>query len=139
MVYRTHTPEETKKVAAEFAASLEGGEVIFLEGELGAGKTTFVQGVAGALGFDGPVRSPTFTLMNRYGVEAGAIREVLHLDLYRIEDPSELTTLALEEELGGAESVSFIEWPMDKLPSGLWKTIRVKIEINGDSRVVTVA
>ena len=53
MVYRTHTPEETKKVAAEFAASLEGGEVIFLEGELGAGKTTFVQGVAGALGFDG--------------------------------------------------------------------------------------
>ncbi|MBI5793519.1 tRNA (adenosine(37)-N6)-threonylcarbamoyltransferase complex ATPase subunit type 1 TsaE [Candidatus Uhrbacteria bacterium] len=106
----THSEQETKNLAAEFARTLHGGEVIFLEGDLGSGKTTFVRGVAEALGFVEPVRSPTFTIVNRYPVTQGAIRQILHVDLYRLKDPSELTALALEEELRRPDTVVFIEW-----------------------------
>jgi tRNA threonylcarbamoyladenosine biosynthesis protein TsaE len=139
MTYTTHSELETKLVAAEFVATLKGGEVVFLEGELGAGKTTFVQGAAEALGYEDPVRSPTFTLMNRYPVEDESIKEILHLDLYRIEDPSELKTLALEEELGKSEGVTFIEWPLEGVQADLGRMIKIEIAIDGDNRVIEIA
>lgn len=111
MTFTTYTEEETKELAAELTNDLTGGEVIFLKGELGSGKTTFVRGVAESFGFFEPVRSPSFTIVNRYPVSRGAIKQIVHVDLYRIHDPSEIAPLALEEELGRPDTVAFIEWP----------------------------
>lgn len=109
--YTTTSEEETQSVAADFVRSLKGGDIVFLHGDLGSGKTTFVRGAARALGFDDPVRSPTFTIINRYPVDRGEIKQILHVDLYRIDDSSDLVPLALEEELVAPDTVAFIEWP----------------------------
>lgn len=111
MMYETHNEQETKKIAAVFAQTLVGGEVVFLSGDLGSGKTTFVRGVAEVFGFRQPVRSPSFTIVNRYPVDHDAIKQILHIDFYRIDDPKELAPLALEEELGRPDTLAFIEWP----------------------------
>lgn len=111
MTHTTYTETETKQLAADFAKNLRGGDVIFLSGDLGSGKTTFVRGVAEVFGFHDPVRSPSFTIVNRYPVSRGTIKQILHVDFYRIDDPSEIVPLALEEELGRPDAVTFIEWP----------------------------
>ncbi|MCF7991060.1 MAG: tRNA (adenosine(37)-N6)-threonylcarbamoyltransferase complex ATPase subunit type 1 TsaE [Thiohalocapsa sp.] len=81
--------------------------LVFLRGDLGAGKTTLVRGLLRGLGHDGHVRSPTYTLIEPY--EANGL-QVYHLDLYRIADPDELDYLGLRELLGG-EGLVLIEWP----------------------------
>jgi tRNA threonylcarbamoyladenosine biosynthesis protein TsaE len=111
MSFLSHSPDQTKKIAAEFAATIRGGEVIALEGELGAGKTTFVQGFVEALGGSTPVHSPTFTLMNLYEIPSGPIKTVVHVDFYRIEKPEELEEIGLEEFFGRKDVVVLIEWP----------------------------
>lgn len=120
MTYTTYTEEETKQVACEFAAGLKGGDTVFLSGDLGSGKTTFVRGVAEAFGFQEPVRSPSFTLVNRYPVSHGDIKQILHVDFYRIDDSSEIAPLALEEELGRPDTAAFIEWP-EKIQGLPWE------------------
>lgn len=128
----TSSEQETKKLAAEFAKTLKGGEVVFLDGDLGSGKTTFVRGVVEAFGFDKPVRSPTFTIMNRYPINHETIKEILHLDLYRVEQVGDLETLALQEELGRPQTVSFIEWPSDSLEYyGIKATKTIRFSTNG--------
>src|SRR3989344_5755004 len=123
MKHLSHSPDETKQIAADFAKTLHGGEVIALEGELGAGKTTFVQGLAEVLGAEGPIRSPTFTIMNMYRVPQGPIREIIHLDYYRLKHPEEVQNLGLEEWLGRGDTVVLIEWP-DRLSGVSWRSIR---------------
>jgi len=131
--------EQTKKLAAEFANTLKGGEVVFLEGDLGSGKTTFVRGVVEAFGFDEPVRSPTFTIMNQYPVSRDQIKSILHLDLYRIEDGSELEALALKEELGQPDAVTFIEWPMNALEHyGIQATNTIKFRTEGTEHKIEI-
>lgn len=120
MQHTSHSPDETKKIAADFAKKLRGGEIITLEGELGAGKTTFVQGLADALGAEGPVRSPSFTIMNLYRIPSGPIREIVHLDCYRLKHPEEIRNLGLEDWLGKKDTVVLIEWP-DTVPTIIWK------------------
>ncbi len=110
MEYRSHTPEDTKRIATEFAKRLTGGDVVFLHGDLGSGKTTFVQGLAHALGYEGPVRSPTFTIVNVYPIGHDRIKRIVHVDLYRLKDESELTPLTLEEYLDDS-TLLLIEWP----------------------------
>lgn len=114
-----------------FINNLQDQDVIYLHGDLGSGKTTFVQEVLKGLGYEDPVRSPTFTLVNRYPLKD---RTVLHLDLYRIEDPSELQPLALEEEVGQPGTITFIEWPRDELKDlGITPTKQVRFWIeNGE-------
>lgn len=107
----TNTPEQTQEIASEFARSLHGGELVFLQGDLGAGKTTFVQGLVGALGYTEPVRSPTFALMHLYPVDHGAIKRIVHLDLYRLKDRSELRAFGLEEFLHDSTTIVLVEWP----------------------------
>ncbi len=102
------TLDELKRLATDFASTLRGGEVVLLEGELGAGKTTFVQEVCNALGVKDTVTSPTFAIMNTY---SGSALEVVHLDLYRLKSARELAALGLEEHLGQPHTVTFIEWP----------------------------
>ncbi len=102
--------EQTKKIASEFAKKLNGGEVVELIGDLGSGKTTFVRGIVEAMNGKVRVKSPTFTIMNEYPVEKGAIKRVVHLDLYRFEKTEHLDVLALDDERR-EDSIIFIEWP----------------------------
>lgn len=94
-------------LAARFARLIKAPMVIFLEGELGAGKTTFARAFIHALGFKAYVKSPSYGLLESYLVSGMTI---LHLDLYRIEDPEELEYLALRD-LHDANSVLMVEWP----------------------------
>lgn len=91
----------------EMAGSVTCGQCIYLSGDLGAGKTTFARGLLRGLGVDGSITSPTFTLINEY--DAGALK-ILHLDLYRVEDPAEIEYLGLRD-LFDEQTVLLIEWP----------------------------
>jgi tRNA threonylcarbamoyladenosine biosynthesis protein TsaE len=102
----TSNAAETEALGAQLAASLGPGDIVLVEGELGAGKTTFVRGACRALGVKGPVTSPTFTIGQRYR----AAVPVSHLDLYRI------AGLAYEEpellaDYLGPDAIGFVEWP----------------------------
>ena len=103
--FESLSPEQTELVAAELAAELEPGDVVTVSGELGAGKTTFVRGACRALGVEGPVTSPTFTIGHRYRRRV----DVSHLDLYRFENVSPAEWGDLEPYFDGA--VCFVEWP----------------------------
>jgi tRNA threonylcarbamoyladenosine biosynthesis protein TsaE len=103
--HETSRPEQTEALAAELAAGLEVGDVVLIEGELGAGKTTFVRGACRALGVDAIVTSPTFTIGQRY---AGAV-PVSHLDLYRVADIGDEDPDLLADYLG-PDRVAFVEW-----------------------------
>lgn len=108
-VFSTHTVngvEETYKLAGLLADELHGGEVILLEGDLGAGKTTFTKGLARALDIEDEVTSPTFTILNVY--EDGRLK-LNHLDMYRVESSEELAELGIEDCFDD-ESVTVIEW-----------------------------
>ena len=103
--FESLSPEQTELVAAELASELQPGDVVTVSGELGAGKTTFVRGACRALGVQGPVTSPTYTIGHRY---RGYV-DVSHLDLYRFENVSPAEWGDLEPYFDGA--VCFVEWP----------------------------
>ena len=105
MEHESSSPEETERIAANVAADLRLGDVVTVSGELGSGKTTFVRGACRALGVEGPVTSPTFTVGHRY---RGHV-DVSHLDLYRFEGVSPAEWGDLEPYFDGA--VCFVEWP----------------------------
>lgn len=94
-------------LGAALARVIEGGLIVHLTGELGAGKTTLVRGVLRGLGHAGSVRSPTYTLVEPYEL---AGRRVYHLDLYRLADPEELEWIGIRDLLD-ADSLALIEWP----------------------------
>lgn len=111
LTYTTHSPQETQQIAAEFASTLRGGEVIALAGDLGAGKTTFVQGLVRALGSTARVKSPTFAVLHEYPIENHApIRTVVHIDFYRFTSPHEVRALELAS-YRRADTVVLAEWP----------------------------
>lgn len=118
------TEKEFTDFAATFARDLKAGDVVGLSGPLGAGKTTFVKAVVlERLGSD-PVSSPTFTFWHRYG---GAT-PIDHLDLYRVDDPAEVTELGLDEAFDGT-SIVLVEWWRNA--PGLLPPLRYEIEIEG--------
>ena len=120
----THSEEETAAVAQELAAGLEAGNVILLSGNLGAGKTAFVRGLAAGLGADSEdVSSPTFTLVHEY---RGGRLTLYHADLYRL-DRVATEDLGLEE-MGVKDGVLAIEWP-DRLSHALLGSRRIEIAI----------
>lgn len=97
---------EQQQFGARLAAALPPGSVLFLEGELGAGKTSLTQGLVAALGFTDTVTSPTYALMNAYPTPAG---QVLHVDAYRVRDVNELYEMDLEDLIESSR-LSIIEW-----------------------------
>ncbi|MFK7603862.1 tRNA (adenosine(37)-N6)-threonylcarbamoyltransferase complex ATPase subunit type 1 TsaE [Deinococcus sp. SM5_A1] len=99
-------PEEQRRFGAALAPALPTAAVLFLEGELGAGKTTLTSGLIGALGFDGPVTSPTYALIHAYPTPAG---RALHVDAYRVRGVHELYALDLEDLIAGSR-LSVVEW-----------------------------
>ena len=102
----SHSPAETEALGEQFGRAVERGQVIALSGDLGAGKTQFVRGLARGLGISGRVHSPTFTLVNEYG---GGRLKLFHLDLYRLETAEQILAAGIEEYLK-PEGVSVIEW-----------------------------
>jgi tRNA threonylcarbamoyladenosine biosynthesis protein TsaE len=102
----TTSPEATRTLGIRLGEQLNTGDIILLDGTLGAGKTHLTQGIAKGLGITGAVRSPTFTLINEY--TEGRI-PLYHIDLYRTEGNADLATIGLEEYLEG-EGVVVIEW-----------------------------
>jgi tRNA threonylcarbamoyladenosine biosynthesis protein TsaE len=120
------SPEETERVGAAVARELGPGDVVAVSGELGTGKTTFVRGAARALGIEGPVTSPTYTIGNRYAGDP----DVSHLDLYRFDGMSDAEWGDLERYF--EDAVVFVEWPEAGeayLPAA---RVRVRLRHSGD-------
>ena len=130
----THSEAETSAVAHDLAGSLAAGSVVLLSGDLGAGKTAFVRGLAEGLGIDpGLVSSPTFTLIQEY---RGGRLPLHHVDLYRLRS-IEVDDLGLDE-LTLEGGVTAIEWP-DRLPRALPTAVHVRIEHgDGDTRTIQI-
>jgi len=125
--------EDTYKIAENLAATLKGGEILLLNGDLGAGKTTFTKGLAKAIGVKDEITSPTFTILNVY--EDGDFK-LNHLDMYRIEDEDEIYELGIEDSFGD-DSITVIEW--NKLTSLSGKIINIDIKSTGeDSRIIKI-
>jgi len=124
----TRSPEETREFAAQLARKLQVGDVVLLFGDLGAGKTTFVQGLARGLGVPEEcyVQSPTFALINEY---PGSV-PLFHVDLYRLE-PEDVYDLGLEELL--ERGILVIEWS-ERLPFPFEKEFRVFLNILSPER-----
>lgn len=127
--------KETKTIAAKLASKLKGGDVICLSGNLGSGKTTFVQGIGEGLGVKEKITSPTFVIIKQYLT----IKKfnLIHLDLYRISDFSEAKTAGIEDYLSKPDNVCLIEWGeriKDYLPTNT-KYINFKF-INENTREI---
>jgi tRNA threonylcarbamoyladenosine biosynthesis protein TsaE len=101
------SPDETAAVAQEFARALRHGDLVLLEGDLGAGKTTFARALCRALGVDGPVTSPTFGVAHRYDATFGRIA---HLDLHRLGELGAFDRDLIDDELDEAD-LGLVEWP----------------------------
>ena len=113
LVVHTSSREETQAAGTALAACVQPGQVIALRGDLGAGKTTFVQGLALGLGVQARVTSPTFILVNEYATSAGD--RLVHIDTYRLGDGAaaatlEAATFGLEETLSSDDAIVAIEW-----------------------------
>ena len=130
----THSESETATVGRDLAQTLNPGAVVLLFGDLGAGKTAFVRGLAEGLGIPAEdVSSPTFTLMQEY---RGGRVTLIHVDLYRLNDAREIDDLGLEEL--GEHAVLAIEWA-DKLNRPTKDAVEVRIDhAAGDTRIVAI-
>lgn len=136
MEFITHSPEETRTLGGRLADALHGGEVIAFTGDLGAGKTAFVSGMAQALGVEERVTSPTFTIVNEY--EGGRL-PLFHFDMYRLGSADELFHIGWEDYLtrGG---VCAVEWSENVEEAIEEDAIRVSITRGADenSRIITI-
>ena len=133
--WRSDSVGQTQEIAAALAGVLRPGDSVWLRGELGAGKTAFVQGAARALGVAGPVTSPTYTVGNKY---RGSGPDVAHLDLYRSAGLTEEEWADLEPYFDG--TVAFVEWP--DAGAGMLPDPRAVADIEfvpGDARLITLS
>lgn len=125
--------DETEAFGRELASSLSAGDVVYLIGELGAGKTALSRGLAAGLGAaPREVASPTFAILNEYAAPGGTI-VMRHLDLYRLaDDPRDLEVLGLPGALAGAPTA--VEWPGAAIRSAVPPSVEVRISTEGDGR-----
>ena len=136
MQYITHSPDETRALVRTLAQALQGGAVVAFTGDLGAGKTAFVSGMAEGLGIEERVTSPTFTIVNEY--EGGRL-PLFHFDMYRLGSADELFHIGWEDYLA-RNGVCAVEWSenVDEALDG--DTIRVDISRGEDdnTRIITI-
>lgn len=136
MTYVTHSESETARLASRLAPMLSPGDTVLLTGDLGAGKSVVARGIARGLGVEGPMPSPTFTLLMPYVGAGGA--KFYHFDLYRLSDPDEYDAAGLDEFIGG-DGVAAVEWPQmaDLAPD---RSLEIAIERvdGGDARRIEI-
>jgi len=127
----SHNPVETESLGEKFGRAAQSGLVVALSGDLGAGKTQFVKGLARGLGISARVHSPTFTLVNEYG---GGRLKLFHLDLYRLETAAQILSAGIGEFLS-PDGVTVIEWAerIYDLRFAICDLKRVQIEIASES------
>lgn len=108
----SHSPEQTRSLGSQVGRLLGPGDVVLLSGEIGAGKTTFAQGLARGLGVTEPVQSPTFTIVAEHPARAGdAATRLYHIDLYRLDGVADTDSFGFDEYLEGDAAITAIEWP----------------------------
>ena len=134
MLTVTNSAAETRTLGEKLASRLKAGDVVVLEGELGAGKSELARGIARGLGVTETVTSPSFTILNVY--ESGRC-PLYHFDWYRLESEEELYELGMDEYLGG-DGIAVVEWAErcpEAVPEGC---IRIRLEVTGgESRRIT--
>ena len=134
MIKTANNEHEMLQIAAEYSKCLKKGSIIFLHGNLGAGKTTFVKGLLRELGYQGNVKSPTYTLVEEYKFP---IFNIYHFDLYRLADPEELEWIGIRDYFN-EDSICFVEWP-DKGAGFLPKaSADIHIKYMGTSRKIFI-
>lgn len=128
-IYNTQNLKETQSIAEELAKSLKGGEILCLFGDLGSGKTTFIQGLAKGLGVKQRIISPSFLIIRNY--ELGTMNKKFdcfyHIDLYRIQTKNDIQGLGIEEIINNKKNVVAIEWA-EKLKTLPKKRIEIHFE-----------
>jgi tRNA threonylcarbamoyladenosine biosynthesis protein TsaE len=132
----SHSPAETEALGEKFGHVARRGWVVALSGELGAGKTQFVKGMARGLGISARVHSPTFALVAEYG---GGRVKLFHLDLYRLETPEQILSAGVEEFLE-PDGVAVIEWA-ERIPGFApsvadWKRVRIEILSETERKII---
>lgn len=135
MQWTTHSPEETRQRGRQETATIQTGGLFALIGNLGSGKTCFVQGMAEGLGVPGPVISPTFILMQVYDIpDHPRLWRLCHVDAYRLQDENELQEVGTEEYLSDPHTLTVIEWA-DKTPEllGRYSHHRYSFAVIGDA------
>ncbi len=131
---------EFEAEAVRFARTLSpresGATVVTLSGELGAGKTTFVQTLAHAFGVAGQVTSPTFVIEKAYALTGQAFARLVHIDAYRLEDAPQLEVLGWNEMIADAGNLIVLEWPEKVAAAIPQSAIRLRFDIEGDARTI---
>jgi len=139
MQYHSSDLTSTQKIAQDFSQQYRHqGGVIYLTGDLGAGKTSFVQGFAQGLGISHKIQSPTFILMREYDIPDANQKKMFHLDLYRLEQVEDLNSLGIDEILTHPDNIVLIEWP-ERLKQPLDNATKIDIKvINENERLITI-
>ena len=134
LTHQSRSEDETRSIATALTETLQAGAVVLLSGDLGAGKTAFVRGLAEGLGIDpGEVTSPTFTLVHEY---RGGRLPLIHVDLYRL-DRADLDEIGLDQDLAAVGIVA-VEWA-ERMVRGLPGAVRVTItDRGGDARTIEI-
>ena len=141
---RSSSEAETIQQGEQFASQLLHGDVVALEGDLGAGKTEFVKGICRFFAVGDLVTSPTFTIINQYdgAMPDGATLKIYHVDLYRIDSPAELAEVGFDDMVFAHNAIKLIEWPEKAahlMPSKRWIVSIQSDETDDDARVITVS
>lgn len=134
MQFRIDSDEQMQRLGAQLASVCGGKGLIYLDGDLGTGKTTLVRGLIRALGHDGAVKSPTFTLVEPYHFEG---KNIYHFDLYRLSDPEELDYMGMRDYFV-ADSLCLVEWPAKGASLLPEADLLLKLLHNGTSRDVSI-
>lgn len=139
MEYISNSDIETKKISEQFASRLKGGEVLCLYGDLGAGKTVFAQGMVNYFLPGKRVLSPTFIIVRHYLVSHDTIKNIYHIDLYRLEKSEEITHVGLNEFIHKPDTIVAIEWA-DRLGELLpEKRIDIRLEtLSEQTRLIRI-
>jgi tRNA threonylcarbamoyladenosine biosynthesis protein TsaE len=140
---RSESESATIRLGEQFASQVRCGDVVALEGDLGAGKTEFVKGVCRFFAVTDLVTSPTFSIINQYDGTApdGQVLKIYHVDLYRIDSPEELAEVGFDDMVFAHDAIKLIEWPEKAahlMPARRW-TVRISADAeNDDLRTIEI-
>lgn len=142
MQWISTSEHETEKMAQQLVAQLEGGDILLLHGNLGAGKTTLTKALGAALGVKDRITSPTFTLMNVYEIvqtkqASTTVKTLVHVDTYRVHEEQELLDIGIADYLGQNDVLTIIEWP-EKIPTILASYQTKKIYITAQDEFTRI-